>query len=85
MLRNGVNYKGLYVNLRHIQLEIPAWDTCGYIREDFTLGALKAHRYIGNIVISKVVISGFCYIGVPLYMQNSTNKKKNQQQQQLKN
>ena len=27
--------------------------------EDFTLGALKTHLYIGNIVISKIVISGF--------------------------
>ena len=26
------------------------------------LGALKTHRYIGNIVISKIVISGFCPI-----------------------
>ena len=26
------------------------------------MGALKTHRYIGNIVISKMVISGFCPI-----------------------
>ena len=33
-----------------------------YIGEDFTLSALKTHRYIGNIVISKIVLSGFCPI-----------------------
>ena len=27
-----------------------------------TLGALKTHRYIGNIVISKIIKSGFCPI-----------------------
>ena len=26
------------------------------------LGPLNSHRYIGNIVISKIVISGFCPI-----------------------
>jgi len=26
------------------------------------LGALKTHRYIGNIVVSKIVISGFSVI-----------------------
>ena len=26
------------------------------------LGALKTHRYIGNIVTLKIVISGFCPI-----------------------
>ena len=30
--------------------------------DDFTLGALKTHLHIGNIVISKIVISGFCPI-----------------------
>ena len=33
-----------------------------YIGEDFTLGPLNPHRYIGNFVISKIVISGFCPI-----------------------
>ena len=33
-----------------------------YIGEDFTLGAPKTHGYIGNIVISKIVVSGFCPI-----------------------
>ncbi len=27
--------------------------------KDFTFGPLNSHRYIGNIVISKIVISGF--------------------------
>ena len=31
-------------------------------RGSFPLGALKTHRYIGNIVISNIVISGFCPI-----------------------
>ena len=26
------------------------------------LGTLNSHRYIGNVVISKIVISGFCPI-----------------------
>ena len=30
--------------------------------EDFTFGPVNSHRYIGNIVISKIVISGFCPI-----------------------
>ena len=31
-------------------------------RLHLTFGALKSHRYIGNIVVSKIVISGLCTI-----------------------
>ena len=32
------------------------------LQHDFTIGAQNTHRYIGNIVTSKIVISGFCFI-----------------------
>ena len=39
-----------------------------YIGQDFTLGALKAHRYIGDIVISRIVVSGFQCIHIYIYI-----------------
>ncbi len=42
-----------------LQIKCDGVLTKSLYREDFTFGPLNSHRYIGIIVISKIVISGF--------------------------